>query len=334
MRSRIERWLSKKWYQPSVSISLLALLPFSYLFRGIITCRRFAYQHHWLSSYRSSLPVIVVGNITLGGTGKTPFVIYLANYLRQQGFHPAIILRGVGGTAATPIVVTEHSSAFEVGDEAMLLFKHSGAPIIVSKNRTVAAQIIEKMGCCNIIISDDGLQHYQLQRDIEIILVDAERQFGNQQLLPAGPLREPVNRLTSADLIIENGTTASQLGFSARYQPVAFIAVTNPNITKSLHDFTNQTIHAVCGIGHPEQFLSMLKQLRINTIPHIFKDHHLYTHDDITFDDKLSIIMTEKDAVKCKEIANENAWYLAVQLIIDEEFKKALQRKLTSLKEK
>lgn len=320
MRAWIETWLTKRWYESTLALALLPLVPLSWLFRVIILIRRFAYQHKLLSSYRPTLPVIVVGNITVGGTGKTSFVIWLANTLRAHGFQPGIILRGAGSKDANhlPIWVEKETPITLIGDEARLLATHTSAPVVVSPNRVAAAKLLEASEQCNIIISDDGLQHYRLQRDIEILLIDKKRQFGNQQLLPAGPLREPISRQKTVDFIVEHGANQSGRHFATYYKPTQFIAVTHHETTRALSQFTNKTVHAVAGIGHPEQFFSMLEALGLTVIPHAFPDHHAYQAPDLIFKDDLPIVMTEKDAVKCKEIANENTWYLAVQLVCEE----------------
>lgn len=335
MRSWIEQWLTSTWYQQKMAIGLYPLLPFSWLFRKILSFRRLAYQKKWLSSYRSSLPIIVVGNITVGGTGKTPFVIWLSQWLCKQGLRPGIILRGVGGSDNhLPTIVTETTNASQVGDEAMLLSKHTGVSVVVSKNRVAAAKVLETMGHCNIIISDDGLQHYRLQRDIEILLVDAIRQFGNQQLLPAGPLREPLSRINEVDFVVENGEKNNKNSFSVHYTPIKFVSVANAAITKSLAEFASTTVHAIAGIGHPEQFFTMLTSLRLNVVSHIFPDHHAYTASDLIFNESLPIVMTEKDAVKCQSIADNNMWYLAIELTSGEELPNALWKKIKPFMEK
>lgn len=268
--------------------------------------------------------------------GKTPFVRWLSLTLHAMGFKPGIILRGVGKRTQQPepIRVTAHSKAIEVGDEALLLAKNNHACVIVSSDRTKAAKLLEQIGNCNIIISDDGLQHYALQRDIEIVLFDAKRQFGNKRLLPSGPLREPVTRLKEVDFIVENGVEVSQLGYAARYVPRYFVSVKENNGSKPLDYFSGKKVHAVAGIGHPQSFFALLEQLGIEVVPHIFPDHYIYSADDLMFSDAHPIVMTEKDAVKCRELLQETGipgdhwYYLAVQFECDARLESELGKKL------
>jgi len=332
----LEKWLTDKWYQKSLSFWLWPLVPFSWLFYLMQQIRRAAFKNV-LKTYRSTLPIIVVGNITLGGTGKTPFVIWLATWLTQQGYQIGIISRGVGGRATHPIVVTALSRVEDVGDEALLLALHTEATVVVCKDRVAACQKIEELGKCNMIISDDGLQHYRLERDLEIVLVDAMRQFGNQQLLPAGPLREPISRLEEAHIIVENGAKCNNIklgAFAANYEPHCFVSVKNQKITKPLDFFKTKKVHAIAGIGHPQQFFTMLQNLGLVTIPHQFPDHYPFQPHDLLFQDNLPIVMTEKDAVKCIGFATENMWYLACELQCSADLIDALEITLVRLSHK
>ncbi len=308
------------WYRSSYHFISILLMPIAWIFSVLVTCRRFLYRAHCKKSYSFSVPVIVVGNITVGGTGKTPFVIWLANYLKTQGFRPGIVSRGVGGQQQRqPRWVKPGSSPQEVGDEAMLLSQH--APLVISKNRVAAVKELLAKTDCNIVISDDGLQHYRLRRDIEIAIVDGARGLGNQCFLPAGPLRESPRRLQEVDFVIENSNSLSQKNrYAMKLQGDELISINNAQQKIPLRHFQNQTVHAVAAIGNPERFFSSLENRGIKIIRHRFPDHYLYQAKDLNFGDALPIIMTEKDAVKYRHFAQENAWYLPVSLELTPEF--------------
>ena len=313
------RWLTDSWYHPSPLRWLLS--PLSALYRFITGIRRWAYQRGLLQRYRPPVPVIVVGNISVGGTGKTPVVIWLAEQLRQAGYQPGIISRGYGGNAPYyPFEVTAATSPTHAGDEPVLIARRSLCPVVVDAKRSQAAMHLLNQYQCNVIISDDGLQHYALQRDVEIILVDAKRRFGNQYCLPAGPLREPLSRLKQVDFIIFNGHTKqaddnikyAPAHYSMQLTPSHWINLADPRRTLPLTAFQGQQAHAVAAIGHPQRFFDSLSPLGITVHPHAFTDHHAFQAEDIQFNDKLPILMTEKDAVKCQHFAQDTMWYLPV----------------------
>lgn len=308
------------WYRQRLTFAAWLLLPFSALFWIISTLRRFCYQKKILRSYRFPVPVIVVGNITVGGTGKTPLVIWLATFLTSRGFRPGIVSRGYGGQSQrTPCVVTPASHPEEVGDEAVLLALRSNVPVVVCVDRAAAVQALIADNHCDIVITDDGLQHYRLERDIEIAVVDAERGLGNRCLLPAGPLRETPSRLKEVDRVIYQGD-----GLPHRVSMQLFgqtlVALSDNSMRKPLSDFKGMTVHAVAGIGHPARFFAVLRHAGIFVIEHAFADHHRYRAKDFNFNDALPIIMTEKDAVKCLAFADKRFWHLPVDAVIDERF--------------
>ena len=323
--------LTRYWYRPSLHWLTVLLLPFSWLFGCCAALRRGLYRYGFLKVQRALVPVIVVGNITVGGTGKTPFVIWLAKFLRQQNYKPGIVSRGVGGLKHNkPHLVTLDNKAAQVGDEALLLAKHGDCPVVICTNRPAAVAYLLKHTDCNVVINDDGLQHYRLARDIEIALVDGERRFGNQQLLPAGPLREPVTRLNRVDFVVVNGGN-EQDNFRIAFTANNLVSLTNPEDKKSLQTFSQQTVHAVAGIGHPERFFNSLKLAGLNVIPHVFPDHYHFNANDIIFADNLPVIMTEKDAVKCRDFVNEKCWYLAINAEIDANLQQAILAKLKNI---
>lgn len=309
---------AKIWYAESLHPLAILLLPFSILFTGITALRRFLYRKKILKSIHFDIPVIIVGNITVGGTGKTPFVIWLANYLRDKGFQPGIVSRGVGGKKhLQPHLVKANDAASMVGDEALLLMENTQCPVMLCIDRVAAVRALSSKFKCNIILSDDGLQHYRLGRNYEIAIVDAERRFGNQHLLPAGPLRESLARLKKVDLLVVNGG-GKEDEYTMDLQPLEFVSLINPEHKIPFQKFMRTSkIHAVAGIGHPQRFFKLLKKEGFNVLEHAFPDHHLYKPEDFRFSDTLAIIMTEKDAVKCKAFADERYWFLAVRAKIN-----------------
>lgn len=323
--------LVKYWYQKSLTLPTLLLLPLSWLFRFCICIRRTFYRIGIFKIHRFPVPVIIVGNITLGGTGKTPCVIWLAQYLKDIGFVPGIITRGVGGVKhLAPYCVNNHSSTLEVGDEALLLYERTASPVIVCRNKVAAVKYLLQNTNCDIVICDDGLQHYRLARDVEIAIIDSERLFGNAQLLPAGPLREPISRLRQVDFVIVNGGTTpsrkltSTRSYNMTFVPADFVCLQDPTRRISLNDLKSQKVHAIAGIGHPQRFFSMLEKLSIAIIPHVFPDHYNYQATDLMFPDAYPIVMTEKDAVKCRTFCDDRYWYLPITAEIEAGFAEQL----------
>lgn len=308
-------WLVKTWYSPHPIRWLLA--PLSGLYRVISSIRKQCYQAGLFSRYQAPVPVIVVGNITAGGTGKTPFVIWLSKQLRDAGFRPGIISRGYGGNYTEQLrEVNVNSDPRTVGDEPVLIAKSTGCPVIVSADRKASCEKLLNDTDCNIIIADDGLQHYRLQRDIEIVIVDASREFGNGFCLPAGPLREPISRLENVDFAVYNGQ--SNHDYSMQLSHKAAIQLIDQAQQKNITDFAGQRVHAIAGIGNPQRFFTQLRQANIDVIEHEFADHHNFSQTDLNFNDQLPIIMTEKDAVKCQFFADERAWFIATETNVSE----------------
>jgi len=279
------------------------------------------------------VPVIVIGNISVGGTGKTPLVIFLAQWLKSQGYQPGIVSRGYGGKATHwPQEVTADSDPILVGDEPVLIAKRTSCPMAVSPNRPEAVQKLINENKCNIIISDDGLQHYALGRDIEIAVINGQQKFGNGFLLPAGPLREPVSRLKSVDFVVTNGQGTFPFStFKMQLIPGEIYQVSHPMNKLNLDDI-HQPIQAIAGIGNPQRFFDTLKSLNLQIIEHPFPDHHAFKLKDIDFGQDALILMTEKDAVKCQAFANERCWCLPVEAKVDAKFIQNLQKKLNTSK--
>ncbi|PJG57765.1 tetraacyldisaccharide 4'-kinase [Aeromonas cavernicola] len=318
--------LARLWYGQSGWRWWLA--PLALLFAMISGIRRYAYRHGWCQSYRSSLPVIVVGNISVGGNGKTPVVVWLVEQLQARGFHPGVVSRGYGGKAPYypyPLDVT--TTPAEAGDEPVLIARRCGCPVVVAPKRAEAVRLLEQRGEVDIIITDDGLQHYGLARDIELVVVDGVRRFGNACLLPMGPLREPVTRLKRVDAILCNG------GAPAPGEYAMGLVANEPRRVcddAPLMAALSTPIDAMAGIGHPPRFFATLTALGYQLDQQVaYDDHHPFARDELVerFASK-PLLMTEKDAVKCREFALENWWYLPVSAALPSALLDSLLHKL------
>jgi tetraacyldisaccharide 4'-kinase len=327
MKKTLSRWLLDAWYQDHF-IGIL-LLPLAFLFYDVVRFRRFLYRLGVLKTHTLTVPVIVVGNITVGGTGKTPLLIYLAQLLKDEGFKPGIISRGYAGQAESwPQWVTTGSTAEQVGDEAVLIARQTDCPMAAGPLRADAGRLLLAKSDCDVILSDDGLQHYALNRDIEIAVIDGERRFGNGYCLPAGPLREPIDRLQSVDFIVVNGEKSEDNEFSMQLTGnIAINLLTGQQ--KSLQEFSTSPCHALAGIGNPDRFFKLLVSAGLNCKTHSFPDHYKFQPSDIVFpNSKLGVLapvlMTEKDAVKCMLFASDQHWYVPVSAIPETGFSEQL----------
>lgn len=306
------------WYTRSPWLILLTPLAFIYCL--VARLRRFAYLAGLLPRARLPVPVVVVGNLTVGGTGKTPLVGWLARLLIQAGYRPGIIARGYRGKARHwPQQVRADSDPVMVGDEAVMLAGMIDCPMAVGPQRVQAAQALLEHSGCDVILSDDGLQHYALQRDIEIAVIDGVRRMGNGFCLPAGPLREPASRLGQVDLLVVNGL-GNHGEFPMRMRTLHALGLDDENDVRELADFRGQQVHAVAGIGNPERFFDALRQAGIRAQEHVFPDHHGYTAGEVAFGDELPVLMTAKDAVKCRGFGLRNAWYVPVTIDMGADF--------------
>jgi len=319
LRRKIELKLLLTWQNKNGLAKVLR--PLSWLFCFIVYCRKLAYRLKLKHTEKLAVPVIVVGNLTVGGTGKTPLVIWLADFLKKNGYKPGILCRGYGGKARHwPQQVRPDSDPVAAGDEPVLISKRTGCPMAAGPDRITAGKaLLHYHPQVNVIISDDGLQHYALDRDIEIAVIDGARRFGNEYCLPAGPLREPVKRLEKVDLVVTNGVAAKD-EYAMRYQAVHFCQLLNESQTRPLQELKGLDIHAVAGIGNPERFFAQLEEYGAIVTPHAYSDHHAYQPDDIEFGDNKNIVMTEKDAVKCRRYANERHWYIPVTAELEAKF--------------
>lgn len=294
------------------------LLPLSGLYCAVVVLRRWAYRVGLKKTQRLDVPVIVIGNLTVGGTGKTPLVTWLAQFLKEHGYRPGLVARGYGGKATHwPQTVTPDSDPALVGDEPVLLARATGCPMVVAPDRVAAARALLAEHDCNVILSDDGLQHYALGRDIEIAVIDGERRFGNGHCLPAGPLREPARRLKEIDLIVSNG--AARQGEFAMQMHTGEANNLVSGERRALETFRGQPVHAVAGIGNPTRFFTALRDAGLTIEPHTFPDHHAYRPEDLAFG-AAPVLMTEKDAVKCRHFAQANLWAVGTQVDLPDGF--------------
>ena len=316
-------------WQRSTLLSTV-LLPLSGVYCAVTGVRRFGYRHGWFRRERLSVPVIVIGNITVGGTGKTPLTLWLADFLRDAGFHPGIVTRGYGGRGKRwPCLVEADADPDDVGDEPVLLARNSGAPVAAGPDRVAAGRLLLQQHRCDVVLSDDGLQHYRLARDIEIAVIDGERRFGNGRCLPAGPLREPVSRLQGVDVRVTHGAAqAGELGMTL--VPSGFRELISGRVEARPPPLSGAW-HAVAGIGHPPRFFGQLRALGLEIVEHAFADHHRYRPHDLAFGREAGVLMTEKDAVKCQRFARPGWWAAMAQARPDERLGTAI---LTLLKEK
>jgi len=335
----LHRWLEGVWYENARGKNLLRPLASLYCF--LSQRRREKLEK---KQQPSSLPVIVVGNITAGGTGKTPLVIYLVRLLKKSGYKPAIITRGYGGNSTQkPQLVTSEGNPVQLGDEPVLMAIRTRVPVIAGADRLADIDFINNQTDCDIIISDDGLQHYRMPRTMEIAVIDAQRRFGNGLCIPAGPLREKPSRLAECDFIVSNGTAMSKqttLG-KGKILPGEFTmqiqGSTLHNLftdeSQSLADWSGKTVNVLTGIGNPHRFFDTLKKSGLNiATKHIFPDHYQFQQADLVIDD-IPCIMTEKDAVKCRLLSSdsvplENLWYLPVEAKLDDDFDYRFLKKL------
>lgn len=316
----MEQRLTRLWYRESAGPSFLQ--PLAWLYGLVSGLRRHAYARGWLKSLRAGKPVIVVGNLTVGGTGKTPLVAWLAEQLSASGLRVGIVSRGYGRSKREPESVHAESDWRDVGDEPMLLRQLTGCDTVVAQDRLAGARRLVALGV-DVVIADDGLQHLRLARDCEVVVVDGARGFGNGRLLPAGPLREPAARVAMASVVVVNGVPehASLMAGDGRLPPATLqmslfgaeahrldgLAGPQP-----LEHFSGQRVHAVAGIGNPGRFFRDLRARGIDVIEHPFADHHPFAAADLTFSDDLPVLMTQKDAVRCRSLGDARLWFVPV----------------------
>ncbi|MDP9083454.1 MAG: tetraacyldisaccharide 4'-kinase [Pseudomonadota bacterium] len=310
----VQSRLNRIWYDRATPPWWL--LPLSLIYGAIVGARRFLYGRHLRKSIQLPCPVIVVGNVSVGGTGKTPLVCWLTARLQELGMKPGVVTRGYGGSSRNVQLIGASDDPNVVGDESILLARRTGVPVAVGRDRPAASQLLVNAGC-NVIVSDDGLQHYALARDCEIVVIDGDRRFGNGWLLPAGPLRESPGRLTAADAVVVNGGRALLEGaLSMRLEAKSALPL-GGGAARLLDDFAGESVHAIAGIGNPDRFFNMLRAHGIEVTGHPLPDHMRLLVGDISFADERLVLMTEKDAVKCGAIAGSRHWCVPVTAVFD-----------------
>ncbi|MGY4532447.1 tetraacyldisaccharide 4'-kinase [Pseudomonas sp. TE3786] len=304
--------LLNAWYQGHPALRLL--WPLECLYRAVVQGKRQRFLAGRGEIYRAPVPVVVVGNITVGGTGKTPIILSLIAHCQARGLKVGVVSRGYGATPPQlPWRVRPEQSASEAGDEPLLIVQRSGVPLMIDPDRSRAVRTLLEQEPLDLILCDDGMQHYRLARDLELLLIDAARGLGNRRCLPAGPLREPVERLQSVDAVLLNGAASdSAEGFGFTLQPSALVNLRSGERVALDHFPAGQALHAVAGIGNPQRFFNTLEALHWRPIPHAFADHAQFDAAQLTFSSALPLVMTEKDAVKCRAFAADDWWYLAV----------------------
>ena len=316
------------WYKKSLWLYLL--LPFSLVFSYLTNRRRRKFVKSKKLSYKSEIPLIVVGNLTIGGTGKTPLVAYIASELVKKGYKPGLVSRGYGGKFRETLHVTNDTPVKQTGDEAQILSKLN-LPFYIDKNRVRAIKTLEENHDCDVIISDDGLQHYNMNRDIEIVVIDGKRRFGNNLTFPAGPLRESKTRLGSVDFIVNNSGPTQEDEHLMNISPAKFVHLKSGKSYPIEKWPMHKQVHAVAGLGNPGRFFDLLARLGFEIIRHPFPDHHNFDESNIFYLDHLPIIMTEKDASKCRSFDNNKIWYLTIEADVSDKFIEELDSKLKTL---
>lgn len=319
--------VTRAWHEGAAWLWLL--WPLTLLFALVSRLRRNLYRFGLLPAQRFPLPVVVVGNITVGGTGKTPLTLALIERLRAEGFRPGVVSRGYGGHGDYPLIVREDVIAEQCGDEPLTLFRRTGVPLVVDPKRSRAVAHLLANFDCDVVLCDDGLQHYALARDVEIAVIDGARGVGNGRLLPMGPLREPVSRLQQVQQVVVNGGGFVWEGAALmQLRPEAW-----QNLRRETHTppQPGDRIHAVAGIGNPLRFFEQLRAQGYEVIEHAFPDHHVYSTRELSFGDGLAVVMTEKDAVKCMALAEDRWWYVPVRAELPESFYETLLARLRAV---
>ena len=316
----IDAWYKKSWW-------LYLLTPLTFLFSIIVKSRKNSYLKNQKKIWRSPVPIIVVGNISMGGTGKTPLVKYIAAELAKRDFKPGLISRGYGGKYSGTLEVNAETTYKKTGDEAQILGKLK-MPFFLDKNRSRGAKKLQEKHDVDVIISDDGLQHYAMGREIEIAVIDGARRLGNGLTFPAGPLREPKSRLKEVDFIVNNGGPTEGDEILMTLSPAKFIHL-NSGKEYSIDKWPmHNQVHAIAGLGNPNRFFDLLLRLGFEFDKNPFPDHHKYNKRDLYYLDHLPILMTEKDAAKCKHFNNSKIWYLSIESKIESQFIDRLEEKL------
>ncbi|MDR0276349.1 MAG: tetraacyldisaccharide 4'-kinase [Paucimonas sp.] len=323
--------LLEAWYKGHPLLALLS--PLEALYRKVVRGKRQRFLAGEGSIYRAPVPVLVVGNITVGGTGKTPLILFLIEHCRQRGLRVGVVSRGYGARPPQlPWRVRADQPAEHAGDEPLLIVQRSGVALMIDPDRSQAVRALLDAEPLDLILCDDGLQHYRLARDLELVLIDAARGLGNRRCLPAGPLREPVERLQEVDALLYNGAVADRDdGFAFSLQPTALVNLRSGERRPVDHFPAGQAVHAVAGIGNPQRFFNTLRGLDWKPVEHAFADHAVFSAEALAFSPSLPLVMTEKDAVKCRSFAAADWWYLAVDAQPSPAFVRWLDEQLARL---
>ncbi|MBB5016205.1 tetraacyldisaccharide 4'-kinase [Rehaibacterium terrae] len=327
MNGLVDR-LQRRWYggeAPGIGLRLLAAIH-----AALSALRRAAYLRGWLRVQRLPVPVVVVGNLTVGGAGKTPLIVALGERLRDAGWRPGVVSRGYGRRGREPLTVEADTPATDAGDEPCLIARRTGLPVRVDADRVRAARALVDAGC-DLILADDGLQHYRLGRDVEIEVLDGVRRYGNGRLLPAGPLRERPGDRPPCDFRVVNGGEPRDDEWLMLPRLLDARALAGDRVLP-LSAFAGRRVHAVAGIGHPARFFEALRRLGIELVEHAFLDHHVFAPHELDFDEPLPLLMTEKDAVKCRDFALPDAWVVPVEAELPDAFYEALLARLDGLR--
>ncbi|WP_110950841.1 tetraacyldisaccharide 4'-kinase [Pseudomonas bohemica] len=319
------------WYNGHPALTLLR--PLEALYRRVVDAKRARFVAGQGAIYKAPVPVVVVGNITVGGTGKTPLILWMIDHCRQRGLRVGVVSRGYGAKPPSlPWRVQAQQSVDLTGDEPLLIVKRTGVPLMIDPDRSQAVRALLAEEPLDLILSDDGLQHYRLARDLELVLIDAARGLGNRRCLPAGPLREPIERLQSVDALLYNGAGADREdGYAFQLQPSALVNLRSGERQPVDYFSPGQALHAVAGIGNPQRFFNTLEGLHWRPVPHAFADHAEFSAEALAFTPALPLVMTEKDAVKCTAFAAPDWWYLAVEAVPSAAFVSWFDSQLTRL---
>lgn len=318
-RAELARRLQALWY--GGSRLYLLLLPLSWLYCAAATIRRAAYEAGLLPGASLDCKVVVIGNLVAGGAGKTPLTIAVADALTRAGLRVGILCSGYRGHARRwPQRVTADSDPRAVGDEAVLLAQNTGLPVVAGRDRVAAGRALLESTPCDLIICDDGLQHYALRRDLEIVVIDSARPRGNGACLPAGPLREPWRRLRHADAVVALGKPCKEATTTMAYISTLAVALHQPQQRRPLQDFADRPVCAVAGTGHPERFFEQLRNAGLRVEAHAYEDHHTFSEEDFAFTAGRPVLMTGKDAVKCRLLPLPDAWVVPLDVDLDPDF--------------
>jgi tetraacyldisaccharide 4'-kinase len=334
-----ERGVLRMWYAPGWRWAAWLLAPLAVLFGLATALRRFAYRLGLLRSERLPVPVVVIGNLTVGGSGKTPLTIWLARALSERGIRVGILSRGYGGIASGPMLVTADSQASVCGDEPVLLAQQAAVPVAIARRRADAGRLLLQRQDLQLLLCDDGLQHYALARDLEIAVIDGRRGFGNGWLLPAGPLREGVRRLRRVDVIVINGAGGEAVALPLdKTRHVMHIRLTGLRALRDpvgeltdLASWRGRPVHAAAAIGNPSQFFEMLRAAGLEVIEHAAPDHHAWQAAELQFDNDLPVLMTAKDAVKCRRFAQPHWYSVETEAFLPDEAAQSLLNLLSGL---